>query len=86
MGSGKKKNKKKNTVLCTLMGLRLGLGDSTDNAVQDSEVLQKGPQDKRQRSFRVSRQNICTLTGLFQQCLHHLGKCYHYCYLLQTSA
>lgn len=31
---------------CTLMGLDLGLGDSTDDAVQDSKVLRKDQKDK----------------------------------------
>lgn len=39
MGSEKKNKTNKKTALCTLMGLCLGLGDSADNAVQDSEVL-----------------------------------------------
>lgn len=31
---------------CTLMGLDLGLGDSTDDAVQDSKILREDRKDK----------------------------------------
>lgn len=39
--------KKRKTAPCTLMGLGLGLGDSTYDAVEDSKVLQK--RSRRQR-------------------------------------
>lgn len=38
-GVWEKNKTKQNMVFCALMGLRLGLGDSADNAVKDSEVL-----------------------------------------------
>lgn len=46
-GIWEKTNEKKNKALCTLMSLCLGLGDSADNTVQDTEVLWEEGQDKR---------------------------------------
>lgn len=52
------------------MGLRLGLGDSTDNTVQDSEVLQEDHRTRDGVHFmfpdKKNNKSSAHLTGLFQ--------------------
>ena len=55
----KKKERKKEGLLWGLVGLRLGLGDSTDNTVQESKVLLRDNKRRnRHQSIHVSDQKI----------------------------
>lgn len=48
---------------CTLMGLDLGLGDSTDDAVQDSKILWKDQKDKAGGDLRFPEKSDRQCTG-----------------------
>lgn len=48
---------------CTLMGLDLGLGDSTDDAVQDSKILRKDQKDKAGGDLRFPDKSDRQCTG-----------------------
>lgn len=55
---------------CTLMGLDLGLGDSTDDAVQDSKILWKDQKDKAGGDLRFPDKSDRQCTGTLKPFTH----------------